>query len=146
MIFHFDMRVLCAGSFDIIHVGHLNLLMHCRVLAGHKGEVLVSLDSDNKITRDKGRDRPIFECIERVNAIESLKIENTKIVDKTFIHESNDYLLELIKTISPDLIVVGSDYQDKKVIGSEYAEVKYFPRDWRFSSTKIIEACQKQKC
>lgn len=140
------MKVFCAGTFDIITVGHINLLLFCRELAGYKGEVIISLDSDAKITRDKGAGRPIFEWLDRANAIESLKFGNNKIVDKIYMHQSNDYLDDMIRfSIKPDIIVVGSDYQGKRVVGDEYAEVKYFDRDWRFSSTKVIDAIKAKQ-
>lgn len=140
------MRIFCAGSFDVIQVGHVNLLLYCRELAGVKGEVHISIDSDEKVMIDKGLDRPIFEWRERADAVLAISFAGNKIVDRVHLHKSNDYLQDLIRhIIRPDIIVVGSDYRDKKVIGCDIAEVKYFDRDWRFSSTRTIEACRKNK-
>jgi D-beta-D-heptose 7-phosphate kinase/D-beta-D-heptose 1-phosphate adenosyltransferase len=46
----------------------------------------------------------------------------------------------LIKEIEPDIMVVGSDWEDKKVIGSEFAkELKFFDRIDGYSTTRTIQ-------
>jgi len=136
------MTIITAGCFDLIHVGHINLLLFCRQLAGNNGMVYVCIDADEKIRADKRE--PIFDAYDRFNAIDSLVMYGNKIVTDVFVHRSNDHLEEIIRTWKPDYIVVGSDYKDKPVVGSEQAKVIFFERDNRFSSTKIIEACRKQ--
>lgn len=140
------MRILTCGTFDVLTVGHLNLILYCRELAGHSGIVDVSLGSDDSIKKVKGYDRPVFSWALRVEAISAIRLTGRKVVDYFHMHRSNGSLELMIKeAVKPDIIVVGSDYRDKKVIGSEYADVKYFDRDWRFSSTKIIQACRIKK-
>jgi len=138
------MTVFCAGTFDLLHVGHINLLLFCRQQAGHNGKVIMSIDSDKKIKKDKGDDRPIFKYTDRLLALESIRLNNLRVVDLVIEHPSNEYLLDSIKLYKPDAIVVGGDYQDKEVIGSGVSKVIYYPRDYRFSSSGIIEAIKRK--
>lgn len=138
------MRIVTAGCFDVLTVGHFNLLMYCRQLAGFNGEVIACLDCDDKIVTDKSRS-PIFPLEDRCEAIKRLVSFDKNLVDRTFHHANNQDLEEIIFYLTPDLIVVGSDYREKKVIGSEIAKIVFFERDDMFSSTKIIEACRKQE-
>lgn len=136
------MTIFTNGCFDVITVGHINLLLFCRQLAGPNGQLYVSVDSDDKMKMEKRE--PIFKMHDRISAIDSLVMYGNKIVTDVFIHRSNDHLEEIIKTWKPDYIVVGSDYKDKHVVGSQYSKVIFFERDHRFSSTKIIEACRSK--
>jgi cytidyltransferase-like protein len=135
------MKIITAGCFDILHVGHINLLLFCRQLAGSNGLVWVSLDSDTKMALDKRA--PIFSLHHRMDAIESLTLFGNKVVSMATNHDDNDHLIRVINNFKPDYIVVGSDYKDRNVVGSDIANVIFFDRDDRFSSTKIIAACRK---
>lgn len=132
------MTIFCSGCFDVLHVGHINILLFCRQQAGDDGKVIISLDSDGKIRKDKGDNRPIFSFEERKEAIEALRLNNRKVIDLVTEHLNNDYLLEEIRLYKPDLLVVGSDYADKDVVGEDETDVAYYPRDYRFSSSNII--------
>lgn len=138
------MRVFVAGCFDVLTVGHFNLLMFARRIAGDAGEVILSIDTDAKIMKDKLR-RPVFNRNDRYIALASIKGYGSKynLIDSIWSHNDNIELMSLIKTANPDYIIVGSDYKNKNVIGSDIADVIYFNRDEKFSSTKIIEACRK---
>lgn len=138
------MRIFIAGCFDVLHVGHFNILMFCRQLAGFNGEVIASLDTDDKILHDKLRPS-VFTMEERADAIKSIKSFDVPLVNRTFHHHDAQDLQSIIHYLAPDLIVVGSDYRDQEVVGSDIAKVVYFERDGEYSSTKIIEACQTQK-
>ena len=50
--------VFTNGCFDLLHVGHFKLLTFCRELAGPKGYVIVAIDTDSKVSKDKGEFRP----------------------------------------------------------------------------------------
>src|SRR6185369_23995 len=138
------MKIFTNGTYDVLTVAHINLLLFCRQIAGVNGTVIVSLDSDKKITIDKGINRPIFKFSERHDAISSITCYGNQVVSAIDSHDDNNLLEERISIMKPDYIVVGSDYKDKYVVGSEHAKVIFFERDKRFSSTKIIEACRRQ--
>lgn len=136
------MRVFIAGCFDVLHVGHFNILMFCRQIAGFGGEVIASLDSDDKIITDKGK-APIFSMEDRADAVKTIISFDIPLVNRTFHHNDNEELEGIVYYLQPDIIIVGSDYRGKNVVGDNIAKVIYFQRDDIYSSTKIIEACQK---
>jgi cytidyltransferase-like protein len=148
-----DQIVFTNGCFDVLHVGHFNLLLFCRLLAGDLGKVIVGLDSDEKILKDKGGDRPIYSFKERSYAIRSLgddiDLFNGKycnqtistLVDEVYKFDSNEELHDLIKKACPDVIVKGSDWTGN-VVGSDLAEVIIVPK-WSFSTTELIKRINK---
>ena len=67
-------------------------------------------------------------------------LEFLRPVDKVYSFNTTLELQNLIKEISPDLMVVGSDWKGKTVIGEEYAkEIKFFNRFGSYSTTNTIE-------
>ena len=125
-------KVFTNGCFDILHPGHLQMLKYCAGLGHH---VLVGIDSDERVRQMKGDSRPINS--------ESVRKEillNIKWVNDVEVFSSDEELTSLVKTYSPDYMVVGSDWQNKRIIGSEYAKiVGFFERIDEFSTTDIIE-------
>ena len=49
------MKVWTNGCFDVLHRGHIELFRFCKLLAGSDGEVIVGIDSDKKVKKDKGK-------------------------------------------------------------------------------------------
>lgn len=126
------MRIWCNGCFDVLHRGHVEMLKYAKSLGG---ELIVGIDSDEKIQRDKGFMRPLFSQIDRRFMLESIKF-----VDSVLIFNSFQELENLIRIKSPDIIVVGSDYKNKNVVGSQFVkEVKFFDRMEGYSTTNILE-------
>lgn len=125
-------EVFVNGTFDILHPGHLALLK----FAKSKGEWLtVGIDSDDRVKKLKGDTRPVNNQIFRKQMLLALSV-----VDDVFIFNSDDGLCDLIKHINPDTMVVGSDYKNKPVIGSQYAKkLMFFDKINGYSTTKIIE-------
>jgi D-beta-D-heptose 7-phosphate kinase/D-beta-D-heptose 1-phosphate adenosyltransferase len=61
-------------------------------------------------------------------------------VDRVEIFDSDQELENLIKEFQPDVMVKGSDYQDKKIIGAEYCEeIKFYARLEKYSTTNKIQ-------
>jgi D-beta-D-heptose 7-phosphate kinase/D-beta-D-heptose 1-phosphate adenosyltransferase len=133
-------KIFTNGCFDVIHVGHYSLLRYCQLLACG-GEVIVAIDTDEKIREDKGEYRPIFCVLDRVINLKAAQyvLGNLTI----FVFDSNKSLYDLIDSVKPDYIVKGSDWEGKHVIGSNLAEVKYFPLIEQMSSSNIIDAVRK---
>lgn len=126
------MRVFVNGTFDILHMGHLDLLNYAKSLGTH---LLVAVDSDNRVTEKKGSDRPFNKIDNRVALLQNLKA-----VDEVKVFNSDFELKVIIQEYSPDIMIVGSDWQNKIVIGSEYAkELVFFDRVIDESTTKTIE-------
>ncbi len=93
--------VLANGCFDLLHVGHVRYLSAARRL----GDVLfVAINSDEAVTRLKGRGRPLMPAPERVEMLRALRDVDHVVV---FDDDRADRLLERIR---PDVHAKGSDY------------------------------------
>lgn len=126
------MKIFVNGTFDVLHPGHLDLLNYAKSLGDF---LLVAIDSDRRVTSKKGLDRPVNP---QHNRLELLK--NLRAVDAVQVFDSDEELTQIIKIFKPDIMVVGSDYKDKTVIGSEYArELRFYTRSTPYSSTQILE-------
>ena len=119
------------GCFDILHRGHFELFNYAKSL-GNK--LIVGVDTDEKVSKDKGPNRPYNNIDDRVYALNSLQA-----IDLTYIFDSREELIQLIKKTSPDILVVGSDWEGKEIVGGEYAkEIVYFNRIKKYSTTNIL--------
>jgi D-beta-D-heptose 7-phosphate kinase/D-beta-D-heptose 1-phosphate adenosyltransferase len=97
--------------------------------------VLVLTDSDRRIKELKGSSRPIHSEYERCSFLFALKSVNRV---ETF--DSDEELDRLIKEFAPDIMVKGSDYRDKHVIGAEHCKrIVYFERLQQYSTTGKIQ-------
>ena len=124
-------KIFTNGCFDVIHRGHLELLEHAKSL----GYLYVGVDSDEKVRRDKGKDRPYNLLGNRIKMLQSLRF-----VDEVRSFNDTQGLEDLIRGISPDILIIGSDWQGKKVVGEQHAkELRFFERIPGYSTTKILE-------
>jgi D-beta-D-heptose 7-phosphate kinase/D-beta-D-heptose 1-phosphate adenosyltransferase len=122
------------GTFDVLHMGHINLFNHARKLAGPKGKVVVGTDSDERIRELKGPSRPINNIFDRIGFLRAIKY-----IDGVVTFSSASELEARIKHFSPDILLIGDDYRGKPIVGAQYAkEIVYFPRYGGLSSTMII--------
>lgn len=122
------------GTFDVLHAGHIKLFREARKLAGPGGKVVVGTDSDDRIRELKGPTRPINNLFDRIDFLRAIKY-----IDDVVAFSSEDTLIANIKRYSPDIILIGEDYIDKRVVGGEFAkQIIYFPRYGGLSSSKII--------
>lgn len=122
------MIVFTNGCFDILHRGHIELLSYCKSL----GDVIVGLNSDESIKRLKGEGRPTNTASDRQRILEALRY-----VDKVIVFEE-DSPYNLIRRISPDLIVKGGDYAAKDVVGGDICKVQIFENLDGYSTTNVI--------
>lgn len=120
------------GCFDVLHVGHIEMLKKCSDSAD---TLVVAIDSDLRIKKNKGIDRPFNNVQDRKKMLMSLKM-----VDVVFSFDTDQELENIVKCLNPDIMMVGEEYKNKKVIGSEYAkELKFFRRLDGYSTTKILQ-------
>jgi|TARA_R110000824_G_scaffold64926_2_gene169457 D-beta-D-heptose 7-phosphate kinase/D-beta-D-heptose 1-phosphate adenosyltransferase len=120
------------GCFDVLHRGHFEMLEYAKSLGNY---LMVGIDSDQKVKKDKGDDRPFNNAEDRKFALESIRH-----VDKVLVFNSRAELEHLIKLLEPDYMVVGSDWKGKEVVGAQYCtELKFFDRIDRYSTTNILE-------
>lgn len=126
-------KVVVNGSFDILHLGHLKLLEYAKSFPN--AHVLVLTDSDRRIKELKGPTRPIHNEYERCSFLFALKF-----VDKVETFDSDAELIKLIKDYDPDVMVKGSDYKDKPIIGSEFCKkIIFYDRLEEYSTTRKIQ-------
>jgi len=123
-------KVWVNGTFDVLHIGHIKLLEYASSL----GQLRVGIDTDSRVKELKGQDRPFNNTKDRMMMLMALKSVNDV---KTF--SSREEMLKLIREWNPDYMVVGSDYKDKEVVGSELVkELIFFNRISDYSTTKIL--------
>jgi D-beta-D-heptose 7-phosphate kinase/D-beta-D-heptose 1-phosphate adenosyltransferase len=129
------MKVWTNGCFDVLHRGHLELFKFCKQLVGPDGDLVIGVDTDAKVKKDKGKNRPINNLRDRIEMLHSIIY-----VDKVIPFNSARELDRLIKWQHPDIIVVGSDWRGKKVIGEKWTDkLMFFDRMKEYSTTKIVE-------
>ncbi len=127
------MKIIVNGSFDILHLGHLRLLQYAKSYP--KSFVYVLIDSDRRIKELKGSDRPINTEYERAAFLAELRS-----VDRVDIFDSDNELRQYIKDYNPDLMIKGSDYEGKPIIGSEFCKkIIFYDRLEKYSTTKKIQ-------
>ena len=121
------------GCFDILHVGHIALFEYCKTICDY---LIVGIDSDERVMHNKGPNRPFNASEDRMTMLRSIRY-----IDDVKVFSTDAELTNLVMHTSPDVMVVGSDWEGKSVIGSEHAkELKFFRRIDGYSTTKILES------
>ena len=119
------------GCFDVLHIGHLELLEYAKSISD---VLIVGIDSDSRIKKNKGDNRPFNNQLNRKKFLQSIKF-----VDDVFIFDSDEELENLIKINNIDYMIVGDDYINKNVIGSQYSKkLIFFEKKINISTSKIF--------
>ena len=130
--------VWCNGCYDLLHPGHISLFAAAKSLAGTEGRLIVGLDSDAKIARDKGPSRPINTFADRKTLLEAIKY-----IDLVLGFDTREELEELIQFYRPDILVDGGDWRNHEGVGREFAAAtRFFNRVGGYSSSEIIRRCK----
>jgi D-beta-D-heptose 7-phosphate kinase/D-beta-D-heptose 1-phosphate adenosyltransferase len=126
--------VFTNGCFDLLHVGHVDLLSYARV----QGDVLiVGINTDRSARELKGPGRPINSEEVRARVVASLAdVDYVVLFDEASV-------LPLVREVKPDALVKGGDYTREGVVGHEFVEsyggeVKLAPMAEGFSTTDLI--------
>ncbi len=120
------------GTFDILHPGHIQLFKVAKELGDM---VIVGTDTDEKIKRDKGDNRPINDLCYRVAMLEAIKY-----IDAVHTFDTRQELEGLIQMYNPDILLIGDDWRYGDVVGREYAkEVRFLPRVGGYASSNTIK-------
>lgn len=105
--------VFTNGCFDILHEGHLHLLGEAK----NQGDYLVvGLNSDDSVNRLKGDSRPVMDETARSKILNAVEY-----VDDTVVFDE-ETPKTLIETLSPDVLVKGSDYEIDEIVGAEHVQ------------------------
>ena len=129
--------VFTNGCFDILHVGHLQLLEKAKSF----GDILVvGLNSDRSVRKLKSTRRPILPQKDRARLLAALAM-----VDYVVIFDE-DTPRELLSRIRPHILVKGSDYAYREIVGREVVqEVKTVPLVKGKSSSLIIATIRSDR-
>ena len=124
-------RIIVNGTFDILHSGHLALLTYARSLGDH---LVVAIDSDRRVKELKGVSRPVNTQAERQELLSNLRS-----VDEVRIFDSDPELVDIVAECA--IMVKGSDYRDRAIVGSEVcSSIVFFERIDGFSTTEKIQS------
>ncbi|UQY42863.1 pantoate--beta-alanine ligase [Mixta hanseatica] len=129
-------KVITFGTFDVFHVGHINILER----AAEYGDYLVVGVSSDQLNFNKKKRYPVYSQEDRVKIIQSLKF-----VDEVFLEESLELKLEYIQHHKANLLVMGDDWAGKFDWVKDACEVIYLPRTPSISTTEIIEVVRTGK-
>jgi rfaE bifunctional protein nucleotidyltransferase chain/domain len=133
--------VFTNGVFDLLHPGHVRYLQQARAL----GDVLiVGLNSDESVRRNKGSDRPITPENERAEVLAALDCVDAVVV---FPEETP---AEIVRHVLPDVLVKGADWPADQIVGRDTVEerggrVVLVPVEPGYSTTEIVERIRKAR-
>ena len=120
------------GCFDIMHPGHIEMFKAAKALGDR---LIVGVDTDAKVSADKGAKRPINTLSYRKTMLEAIKY-----IDEVHAFGTRQELEELIQFYNPEVLVVGGDWRRGDVVGREFAkETRFFNRIGGYSTTKFID-------
>jgi rfaE bifunctional protein nucleotidyltransferase chain/domain len=127
--------VFTNGVFDLVHPGHIDVLLGAR---REGAALIVGLNSDASVQRLKGPSRPIRSTAERAYVIAGLEA-----VDAVVVFDE-DTPRELVAALLPDVIVKGGDYEPSTIVGAELVSARggrvvVIPLTAGQSTTSIIE-------
>ena len=123
--------IFVNGTFDILHPGHVQLLTYARSLGD---SLLVAIDGDQRVRELKGPDRPINSEDDR-----KLMLESLRSVDTVWIFNSDQELEDICRLYNP-VMVKGSDYRGRTIIGQQYCkEIVFYDRIEPYSTTRAIQ-------
>lgn len=125
-------KVLVNGAFDMLHSGHIDLFMHAKQMDDGRAYVIVALDTDERISYNKGFDRPVNRL-----AIRAKNLSRMRDIDEVWSFGSDEELISLIHRA--DVRLIGSDWRDKEIVGEGLIDVEYFERINDEATTKTIE-------
>jgi len=127
--------VFTNGVFDLLHPGHVRYLQHARSL----GDLLiVGLNADSSVKRNKGPGRPITLEAERAEVLAALEC-----VDAVVIFDQ-DTPAEIVRLVQPDVLVKGADWPADQIVGRDTVEARggrvvLVPVEQGHSTSAIVE-------
>lgn len=127
--------VFTNGVFDLLHPGHVDVLLGAR----RTGDLLVvGMNSDDSVRRLKGPDRPVRGEAERAYVLAALAMVDVVVVF------GEDTPIDVITALRPDVLVKGGDYVESTVVGAPEVRswggsVAIIPLTPGHSTTSIIQ-------
>jgi len=105
--------VFTNGCFDLLHSGHVHLFREAKKL----GDILiVAVNDDSSVRKNKGPLRPIFPLKERLEILEAIK-------DIDYLTSFSEHTPQrIISRLLPDILVKGGDWDPDQVVGRKEVE------------------------
>jgi len=128
-------RVITFGTFDVLHMGHINILKRASKL----GDRLIVGISSDELNFSKKQRYPVYDYAHRKKLVKAIRY-----VDKVFKEKSLELKAEYIKKYNADVLVMGDDWKGKFDHFNELCEVIYLPRTPSVSTTEIIEVVKQR--
>ena len=122
-------KVITYGTYDLLHVGHINLLRRAKELGDYL-IVVVSSDEFNAIKNKKA----YYSFEDRKKILEAIKYVDEVLPEYTWEQKIDDVVNNQV-----DVFVMGDDWKGKFDFLKDYCEVVYLPRTEGISTTKIKE-------
>jgi len=124
--------VYVQGTWDLFHIGHLNILRKARKIAT---KLIVGVNTDESVQEYKG-DYPVIPYQDRVEILKACSLVDEVVMSKMIFNVDN------LKKLNVDVIVLGSDWKNRYLEGKEEAqkagiEIIYFPYTEGISTTEI---------
>jgi glycerol-3-phosphate cytidylyltransferase len=119
-----------ASSFDLIHPGYIRLLADAKTVC----DFLVCAVHEDPSLERQHKNRPIMSVTERVEIVAAIKY-----VDRVVTYQTENDLVKLLEEISPNVMVIGSEYRDTEVTGGKLPGIKihWHDRNHKWSSTRV---------
>jgi len=124
-------NVWVNGCFDVVHRGHIELLEYAK-LQGNR--LIVGIDTDERVKDQKGIWRPHNNVRDRKFFLESIRH-----VDKVVTYTTDKELEKHLVENNIDIMVIGSDWKGKRVVGKQCCkQLIFFDKIGTYSTTKIL--------
>ena len=123
-----------CSSFDLFHAGHVTMLKMEKDLCDW---LIVALQVDPTIDRPGIKNKPIQSVYERY-----VQVQGCRYVDEILVYETEEDLLNMIKTQRMDIRFLSEEYENRDFTGKQYCidngiEIHYHKRQHKYSSTEL---------
>jgi glycerol-3-phosphate cytidylyltransferase len=122
--------IITFGTFDVFHVGHVNVLEKASMLGSR---LIVGVSSD-ELNFSKKERYPVYPIDQRMKIVAALRV-----VDEVFVEESLELKRKYIMQYKADILVMGDDWEGKFNEMNDICKVIYLPRTPSISTTSIVE-------
>lgn len=122
-------KVITYGTYDLLHVGHINLLRRAKAL----GDYLIVVVSSDEFNAIKGK-KAYYSFEDRKKILEAIKYVDEVLPEYTWEQKIDDVVKNNV-----DVFVMGDDWEGKFDFLKDYCEVVYLPRTEGISTSKIKE-------
>ena len=122
-------KVITYGTYDLLHVGHINLLRRAKAL----GDYLIVVVSSDEFNAIKGK-KAYYSFEDRKKILEAVRYVDEVLPEYTWEQKIDDVVNNNV-----DVFVMGDDWAGKFDFLKEYCEVVYLPRTEGISTSKIKE-------